>query len=90
MLPTNPSIKCETRPLHDPDLAEEVLLVGDMAEGTGTLVASALVIGFAIVAVALRFYVRTRLKVGVAWDDWSIFIGLVLTLITAGLLVWST
>ena len=61
-----------------------------MAEGTGTLVASALVTGFAIVAVALRFYVRMRLKVGVAWDDWSIFIGLVLTLITAGLLVWGT
>ena len=61
-----------------------------MAEGTGTLVASALVTGFAIVAVALRFYVRMRLKTGVAWDDWSIFIGLVLTLITAGLLVWGT
>lgn len=61
-----------------------------MSEGTGTLVASAVITGFAIVAVALRFYVRMRLKVGVAWDDWSIFAGLVLSLITAGLLVWGT
>lgn len=60
-----------------------------MAEEIKTTVVVGTVSGIAIISVALRFYVRIRLKVGVAWDDWWIFTGLVLTFLTGGLLLWG-
>ena len=56
---------------------------------TATTAASATVTGLALIAVVLRFYVRIRFKAGLAWDDWWILVGLLLTLLTGGLLLWS-
>lgn len=58
-------------------------------EGTGTTAASGVVTGLATLCVAVRFYTRIRTKVHLSWDDWFILIGLLLTLLTAGLLVWG-
>ena len=58
------------------------------SEDTATVV-SGIVTGLATICVALRFFVRVRTKVGVSWDDWWIFIGLLLTLLTGGLIIWG-
>lgn len=58
-------------------------------EGTGTTAASGVVTGLATLCVALRFYTRIRTKAQLSWDDWFILVGLFLTLLTAGLLVWG-
>lgn len=58
------------------------------SEDTATVV-SGIVTGLASICVALRFFVRVRTKVGVSWDDWWIFIGLLLTLLTGGLIIWG-
>ena len=57
---------------------------------TATMVASGIVTGLAVVCVALRFYTRCLIKVGVSWDDWWILIALLILLLTGGLLLWST
>lgn len=59
------------------------------ADSTTTSVASGVVTGLAAICVALRFYVRIRLKAGVGWDDYMILIGLLLTLISGAVLLWG-
>jgi hypothetical protein len=54
-----------------------------------TTAASAVVVSLAVISVALRFYARTLVKAGVASDDWWILVGLVLTFITGGLLLYG-
>ena len=54
------------------------------------MVASGMVTALAAICVALRFYTRIHVKVGIAWDDWWILVGLLLTLLTGGLLLWGT
>lgn len=58
-------------------------------DDAGTTVASGIFTGLAALCVASRFYVRTKIKVGIAWDDWWVFIGLLLTLLLGGLLIWG-
>ncbi|KAL8934084.1 MAG: hypothetical protein Q9216_006078 [Gyalolechia sp. 2 TL-2023] len=58
-------------------------------EGTGTTAASGVVTGLATLCVALRSYTRVRTKVQLSWDDWFILVGVLLMLLTAGLLVWG-
>lgn len=43
----------------------------------------------AVLFVSLRFYTRRRLKIQIGWDDWWILIGLLMTFLTYGLLLWS-
>lgn len=56
---------------------------------TATVVASGIVTGLATLCVALRFFTRMRTKVGIAWDDWWILVGLLATLLCSALLLWG-
>ena len=56
---------------------------------TTTLAASGLLIGLAVITVAFRFYVRRSTKAGLKWDDWLTLAAVIITLVTAGLLVWG-
>ena len=47
------------------------------------------VIVLAIFFVALRFYVRILTKAGLKWDDWLILFAVVLTVVTAAILVYG-
>lgn len=49
--------------------------------------ASGVVTGLATLCVALRFFVRVRIKVRIGWDDWWMLIGLLLTLVTGGVII---
>ena len=60
------------------------------ASGTGTTVASGIIILLTVICVLLRFFARIRFKAGLGWDDWWILVALLITLLTCGLLVWST
>ena len=57
---------------------------GDAIFGVGGVV-----IGLAVICVALRFYTRIFTKAGLWWDDWMVFVAVVATLMTAALLLWS-
>ncbi|KAK3380964.1 hypothetical protein B0H63DRAFT_194916 [Podospora didyma] len=54
-----------------------------------TTAVSGLVIGLAVVSVALRFYTRIFTRQGLRWDDWMIFIAVLTTLLTAALLLYG-
>jgi nitrate reductase gamma subunit len=54
-----------------------------------TTASSAIFVVLALVSVALRFYTRTQVKASIAADDWWILVGLVLTCITGGLLLYG-
>lgn len=54
-----------------------------------TTIASGMVVGFAALCVASRFYIRKRDKTGIGWDDWWILIGFSMTFLTGGLLLWG-
>jgi hypothetical protein len=56
---------------------------------TATTVTSGVITGLAVLCTALRFYVRVNLKVGIAWDDWWILVGLLSYLLAGGLLLWG-
>lgn len=46
--------------------------------------------GLAVICTALRFYTRVHIKAGISWDDWWILAGLLLTILTGGLLLYGT
>ena len=54
-----------------------------------TTAASTVVVGLAIISVALRFYTRMHFKAGVAADDWWILGGLLLTIVSGSLLLYG-
>ncbi|KAI0874625.1 hypothetical protein GGS24DRAFT_489834 [Hypoxylon argillaceum] len=54
-----------------------------------TLGVSGLVIGLAVISVALRFYTRIFTRQGLRWDDWFIMAAVIATLATAALLLWG-
>ena len=54
-----------------------------------TIPVGAVVIVLAILFVALRFYVRILTKAGLKWDDWLILFAVVLTVVTAAILVYG-
>ena len=54
-----------------------------------TIPVGAVVIVLAIFFVALRFYVRILTKAGLKWDDWLILFAVVLTVVTAAILVYG-
>lgn len=56
---------------------------------TATLAVSGLVFGLAIVTVALRFYTRKFTEAGLKYDNWFILASVILTLVTAVLLLWG-
>lgn len=56
-------------------------------DSTSTLAVSASVTGVALICVALRFFVRIRMKVHVGWDDWFILIAMLVTLLEGGLIL---
>jgi hypothetical protein len=60
------------------------------SEQNATLGVSGVVIGFAVVSVALRFYTRIFTKAGLKADDWFIMAAVIATLTTAALLLWGT
>ena len=62
---------------------------GSDGSSVATLAMSSLLIGLAVVTVAFRFYIRIFTKAGLKWDDWLTFIAMIITLVTAGLLVWG-
>lgn len=66
-----------------PDAAEE-------GGGTATLAVSGVVVAFAVVSGALRFYTRIFTRSGLKWDDWLILAAVIVTLMTAALLLWGT
>lgn len=47
---------------------------GDVVIGTGLTFTV-----LAVLAVALRFYARTRTKTGLGWDDWTMLLAVVST-----------
>jgi ABC-type amino acid transport system permease subunit len=61
-----------------------------LSKGSSSMVGAAIVAILAVVFVALRFYARRHYKSGIAWDDWWILIGLVITLLEGALLLAST
>jgi nitrate reductase gamma subunit len=62
----------------------------ESSEGAKSMIGAGIVAVLAVIAVALRFYTRRRYKTGIAWDDWWILIGLLLTLLEGSLLLAST
>ncbi|MCJ1251885.1 hypothetical protein MMC30_009123 [Trapelia coarctata] len=54
---------------------------------TATLAVSGAITGLATICVALRFFVRIRMKINIAWDDWFILIALLVTLLEGGLIL---
>lgn len=58
--------------------------------GVSSTVGAAIVAVLAVIFVGLRFYARKRYKSGIAWDDWWILIGLLITLLEGALLLAST
>ncbi|MCJ1443806.1 MAG: hypothetical protein MMC23_004306 [Stictis urceolatum] len=56
-------------------------------ESTSTIAISGLVIVLAVIFTALRFYVRATTKAGLGWDDWLILCSVVVTIITAVLVL---
>lgn len=60
-----------------------------MSEGARTTIAAGVAMGLATMFVALRFYVRVRIKKDVEWNDWVLLIGLLMALLTGGLLLWG-
>ena len=58
-------------------------------EQTATVAVGALIIVLAIITVVLRFYTRITTRVGLGWDDWLILVAVVVTLVTAVLLLWG-
>lgn len=58
-------------------------------ENSVTTVISCIGIGLAVISVALRFYIRLRIKAGIGWDDWWILIGLLMSCLTIALLFWG-
>ena len=84
-----PHILTETSVSHF-SLCYLLLFMGQSAENSkATMAASAIFVGLGVIAVVLRFYARTRVKAGIASDDWWILAGLLLTLITGGLLLYG-
>lgn len=59
------------------------------AEQTSTFAVGGFVVVLAIISVVLRIYVRITTRVGLGWDDWFILASVVLTLLTAALLLWG-
>ena len=57
--------------------------------GNSSTIGSGIVTGLAALCVALRFYVRIRIKVGIGWDDWLILLGLLLTLLAGALVIYG-
>lgn len=53
------------------------------------MVALVVLVASAFLVVLLRFYIRIQMKAGVAWDDWWILIGLLMAVLSAGLLLWG-
>ena len=62
---------------------------GSDDDQTVTLAISGLSYGLSILAVSLRFYTRKFTKVGLGWDDWLLLAAVILTTITAALLLWG-
>ncbi|MCJ1246023.1 hypothetical protein MMC30_003227 [Trapelia coarctata] len=56
-------------------------------DSTATLAVSGVVTGLSALCVALRFFVRIRMKVHLGWDDWWCLIGLLSTLVAGALLL---
>ncbi|KAI1378135.1 hypothetical protein F4677DRAFT_414503 [Hypoxylon crocopeplum] len=61
----------------------------DQGEDDTTIGVSGLVIGLAVVSVALRFYTRIFTRQGLGADDWLILVAVIATLGTAALLLWG-
>ena len=59
------------------------------SEQNATMGVSGVVIGLAVVSVALRFYTRIFTKSGLKSDDWFIMAAVIATLATAALLLWG-
>ncbi|KAF2657472.1 hypothetical protein K491DRAFT_594998 [Lophiostoma macrostomum CBS 122681] len=59
------------------------------SEQNATMGVSGVVIGLAVVSVALRFYTRIFTKSGLKLDDWFIMAAVIATLATAALLLWG-
>jgi Ca2+/H+ antiporter len=60
------------------------------SEQNASMGVSGVVIGLAVVSVALRFYTRIFTKAGLKSDDWFIMAAVIATLVTAALLLWGT
>lgn len=59
-------------------------------DSTATLAVSGVITGLALITVALRFFVRVRMKTRIQWDDWFILIAMLLTLLEGGLILAGT
>jgi len=59
-------------------------------DSTATLAVSGVITGLAIITVALRFFVRIRMKTRIQWDDWFILIAMLVTLLEGGLILAGT
>lgn len=55
-----------------------------------TQIAGLTLIVFDIIAVAGRFYSRWITKVGFGWDDWTILITLIMSIVPGILTMWGT
>ncbi|MCJ1312447.1 hypothetical protein MMC25_006121 [Agyrium rufum] len=67
-------------------VVHESISTGDQ---TAALTVGGFVVVLAIFTVVARFYARTLSKAGLGWDDWLILVAVVVTVLTAGLLLWS-
>ena len=56
---------------------------------TATIAVGGLVIAVATITVMLRLYVRISTRVGLGWDDGLILAAVVVTLLTAVLILWG-
>ncbi|KAI1084186.1 hypothetical protein F5B20DRAFT_523998 [Whalleya microplaca] len=62
----------------------------DGGDSIATTVVSCVVIGLAVIYIALRFYTRFYTTAGFSWNDWFILIALLSTILAVVLLLWAT
>ena len=69
--------------------SNELILSSMSGDETATIVVGGIVVGLAIISVALRFHARAITKAGLSWDDWLILVAVLAAVLSTVLFIWG-